>query len=184
MNDEIYGKKRSLRKEIKKLKKGITEEQRQVKSAGVMRKLEETAEFNKARSIFIYWAMDDEVDTRNFIAKWHKEKVFILPTINGNELILKKFTGEEFLESGDFYAIPEPKGEPFEAVKEIDLAIIPGVAFDKQNNRMGRGKAYYDKILKQMKSNTFLIGICYDFQLVDKVPVELHDITMDKVIYS
>ena len=49
---------------------------------------------------------------------------------------------------------------------------------------MGRGKAYYDKILKQMKGKSTLIGICFDFQLVDEVPVESHDITMNKVIHS
>ena len=184
MEDEIYLKKKALRKKIRKLKKGITEEQRQAASAVIMEKIEKTEQFQNARSVFIYWAMGDEVDTRDFIVKWHNEKDFILPTIDGGDLILKKFTGVNSLKDGNLYAIPEPEGEPFETLNELDLAIIPGVAFDKQNNRMGRGKAYYDKILNQINGKSILVGICFDFQLVDNVPVESHDITMDKVIHS
>ncbi|MDA3838493.1 MAG: 5-formyltetrahydrofolate cyclo-ligase [Candidatus Delongbacteria bacterium] len=184
MNDQIYLEKKSLRKKIRKLKKNITEGQRKDKSKITMEKIESEKLFKKAQIIFAYWAMDDEVDTRDFIMKWYKEKTIILPTIDSGDLILKKFTGMNSLKDGDLYAIPEPQGEPFEAFDQLDLAIVPGVAFDQLNNRMGRGKAYYDKILKKMKGNTFLIGICYDFQFIDKVPVEEHDITMDEVIYS
>lgn len=184
MNDEIYLEKKSLRKKIRKLKKEITEELRKTKSKIIMDKIESEIHFQKAKIIFAYWAMDDEVDTKDFIMKWYKEKTIILPTIDSGNLILKKFNGMNSLKDGDLYAIPEPQGEPFEALDQLDLAIIPGVAFDELNNRMGRGKAYYDKILKKMKGNTFLIGICYDSQFVDKVPVEEHDITMDEVIYS
>ncbi|MDA3885485.1 MAG: 5-formyltetrahydrofolate cyclo-ligase [Candidatus Delongbacteria bacterium] len=184
MKDEISSKKKALRKEIKLIKRSFSSDDRVIHSNTVMRKLEDSEEFNNSSSIFIYWAMDDEVDTREFIIKWYKEKTFILPTVDGDDLILKKFSGTDSLKSGDIYSIPEPKGKPFENLNDIDLAIIPGVAFDKQNNRMGRGKAYYDKILKQMKANTHLIGICYDFQFLEKVPVEEHDIKMDKVIHS
>ena len=184
MKDKISSKKKILRKEIKLIKRSLSSDDRVIHSNTVMKKLESIKQFQTAKIIFIYWAMDDEVDTRDFILKWHKKKIFILPTIDGGDLILKKFTGIDSLKDGDIYAIPEPKGEPFESLNDIDLAIIPGVAFDKQNNRMGRGKAYYDKILKQMKRKTFLVGICYDFQIVDDVPVETHDIIMDKVIHS
>lgn len=184
MNEYIHLKKKTLRKNIRKLKKTMTKEQRQISSDVVMGKVETDKNFQKAKTIFAYWAMDDEIDTRVFIRKWYKKKNFILPTIDGNELILKKYTSEDSMKDGDLYSIPEPKGEAFDRISEIDLAIIPGVAFDKNNNRMGRGKAYYDKILKQIKTNTYLIGVCYDFQYVDKVPVEEHDIKMDKVIHS
>lgn len=184
MKDEISSKKKALRKKIKLIKRTFSSDDRVAHSNSVMKKLEESAEFKNSHTIFIYWAMDDEVDTREFINKWHNEKIFILPTVDGDDLILKKFSSVDSLRNGDIYAIPEPKGEPFEALSDIDLAIIPGVAFDKQNNRMGRGKAYYDKILRQMKEKSVLVGICFDFQLVDEVPVEPHDITMNKVIHS
>ena len=182
--DDLTDQKKQLRKQIRKIKKSFSAENRISHSKSVMSKIEACKEFIKAKTIFIYWAMDDEVDTRYFIVKWHHEKTFILPTIKDNELELKEFYGVENLKDGDLYSIPEPVGTPFYDIHEIDLAIIPGVAFDKENNRMGRGKAYYDKILKQIKGRSFLIGICFDFQIVGSVPVEEHDIPMDKVIHS
>jgi 5-formyltetrahydrofolate cyclo-ligase len=128
--------------------------------------------------------MDDEVDTRNLILKWADKKRFILPAINGDELDLKEFTGSGDLVSGDLYSIPEPAGKPFSSFDIIDLAVVPGVAFDRQNNRMGRGKAYYDKILLKLKGRAKMIGVCYDFQIVDEVPAEPHDIKMDEVIHD
>ena len=122
MNDKISLMKKALRKQFKLIKRSLSSDDRVIHSNIVMRKLEESARFKNSRTIFIYWAMDDEVDTREFIIKWHKEKIFILPTVDGDDLILKKFSGIDSLREGDLYAIPEPKGEPFEAVNDIDLA--------------------------------------------------------------
>ncbi|MFO7810806.1 MAG: 5-formyltetrahydrofolate cyclo-ligase [Candidatus Delongbacteria bacterium] len=182
MNSEIIQRKKALRKEMKKIKKALTGEQRKKKSASVMGKIEQHPAFRRAEKIFIFWSMDDEVDTRDFVLKWSHRKKFILPAINGDELHLKEFTGVHKLIFGDIYAIPEPEGKPFKDYEEIELALIPGVAFDRENNRMGRGKAYYDRILCKIKDKAKLIGVCYDFQIVDKVPVEPHDIKMDKII--
>lgn len=62
------------------------------------------------------------------------------------------------------------------------MVIVPGIAFDLNNNRLGRGKAYYDKFLE--KINTVKIGLCFDFQIVDKVPIESTDIKMDLVLFG
>lgn len=60
------------------------------------------------------------------------------------------------------------------------MIIVPGVAFDNNNNRLGRGKAYYDKLLKESKS--YKVGVCFDFQLIEEVPVDEYDIKMDLII--
>jgi 5-formyltetrahydrofolate cyclo-ligase len=184
MSEQTVIEKKALRKEIKKLKSTLTPAERKVRSDIVMEKIEDSAFFKKASTIFIFWSMDDEIDTKDLIIKWRDRKKFILPAINGDELHLKEFTGEHKLKSGDQYSIPEPEGIPFDNFDSIDLAIVPGIAFDKENNRMGRGKAYYDKTLSRLKGKARLIGICYDFQMVEKVPVEPHDIKMDGVIYA
>ncbi|HQG08910.1 MAG TPA: 5-formyltetrahydrofolate cyclo-ligase, partial [Dysgonamonadaceae bacterium] len=62
----------------------------------------------------------------------------------------------------------------------IDLIIVPGVAFDRKLNRLGRGKGYYDRLLSQLKSPK--IGICFDFQLLESIPVEDWDIKMDMIV--
>lgn len=65
---------------------------------------------------------------------------------------------------------------------KIDVILVPGVAFDAYGNRLGRGKGYYDKILKQ--TNAYKIGVCFDFQFIENVPTEVHDVKMDKVVVS
>ncbi|MDA3778950.1 MAG: 5-formyltetrahydrofolate cyclo-ligase, partial [Bacteroidales bacterium] len=76
--------------------------------------------------------------------------------------------------------ILEPIGETFTDYNSIDIIVVPGVAFDDNMNRLGRGKAYYDKLLHNCKAKK--IGICFNFQIINKVPVDKHDITMDLVI--
>ncbi len=182
MNDEVVISKKVLRREIRELKKEISPQERQTRSENIMKKIEDHPVFASARTVFIFWSMDDEVDTRDFIKKWADRKKFILPAVNGDELHLKEFTGIHKLVSGAMFEIPEPEGKPFTDYNDIDLAIIPGVAFDSDYNRLGRGKAYYDKILHGLKGKAELIGICYDFQVVDKVPTEPHDVKLDGVI--
>lgn len=182
MNDEVVISKKVLRREIRELKKEISPQERQTRSENIMKKIEDHPVFASARTVFIFWSMDDEVDTRDFIKKWADRKKFILPAVNGDELHLKEFTGIHKLVSGEMFEIPEPEGKPFTDYNDIDLAIIPGVAFDSDYNRLGRGKAYYDKILHGLKGKAELIGICYDFQFVDKVPTEPHDVKLDGVI--
>lgn len=184
MTAETVTLKKEIRKKIKLLKKNLNDEERRIKSEAALNILENTAEFKNARTVFIFWSMDDEIDTRDFIVKWSDRKRFVLPAINGDELLLKLFTGVQRLVEGVRYSIPEPEGKPFGDLEQIDLAIIPGVAFDRDNERLGRGKAYYDRILHRMKGKIPLFGLCYDFQMIEKVPVEDHDVKMDGVIYA
>ena len=74
------------------------------------------------------------------------------------------FDGEEKLAPGEGYAIPEPVGELFTDWAQIDLILVPGVAFDRAGNRLGRGKGYYDKVLKQTRAHK--AGIAFDFQIL------------------
>ena len=93
---------------------------------------------------------------------------------------LRRYTGPADLALGA-YNIMEPTGELFVDYASIDLAVIPGVAFDREGNRMGRGKGYYDRLLPKLRS-TYKIGICLPFQLVERVPTDEHDVKMDEVI--
>ena len=72
-------------------------------------------------------------------------------------------------------------GKPFPCYSEIDVAIIPGMSFDNDGNRLGRGKGYYDRLLAKIPQ-TYKIGMCFDFQKVEEVPTEETDIRMDEVL--
>lgn len=172
--------KKDLRRQIKELKQKVSSEDKKTKSGIIFRKIEELNEFKTSRTVMVYWSMDDEVYTHDFVLKWQKEKTIILPVVKGNDLELRIFTGKDNMATGQSFGINEPIGEEFDKFENIDLIIVPGIAFDSNNNRLGRGKAYYDKLLKKTKA--YKVGICFDFQLIESVPVDEHDVKMDLVI--
>lgn len=96
--------------------------------------------------------------------------------------MLRLFTSEEEMKTGAF-GISEPTGLTFDKLDEIDLIIVPGMAFDKEGHRLGRGKGFYDRFLSQPNiMSTYKIGICLPHQLLEAIPTEAHDITMNEVI--
>lgn len=176
----IDNEKKRLRSLLKEQKKSFSSEERIRQSEIIITQIETHPKFISAKTIMAYWAMKDEVDLSNLILKWTSSKEFLLPCVKGDELEIRKFEGLDSLKTGSSFGIQEPNGEIFTNYSEIDLILVPGVAFDNENNRMGRGKAYYDKFLPQTKA--FKIGICFDFQLLDTVPATENDIKMDDVI--
>ena len=179
---EIVDDKKALRREIRQLKKACPYGEKLRKSVSVWEKVEQLPAFQQADIVLAYWSMDDEVYTHDFVKKWAGQKTFLLPCVRGDELELRYFDGEEKLAPGEGYAIPEPVGELFTDWAQIDLILVPGVAFDRAGNRLGRGKGYYDKVLKQTRAHK--AGIAFDFQMVEQVPVEPHDVRMDSVVFS
>lgn len=179
---KIMDEKKALRIEIRQLKRACPLEERRRKSLSVWEAVERDEVFQQAETVLAYWSMDDEVYTHDFVNKWAGSKTLLLPCVKGDELELRYFDGEEWLQPGEGYAIPEPVGELFTDWGKIDLILVPGVAFDKSGNRLGRGKGYYDKVLKQ--TGAYKLGVCFDFQLVERVPVEPHDVKMDRVVAS
>lgn len=174
--------KKELRKQIRLLKRQFSLEEKKAKSHSVWEAIEQNEHFKNAQVVLAYWSMEDEVYTHEFVVKWSTQKTLLLPSVRGEELDIRYFEGEELLRPGEGYEIPEPIGGIFENLDQIDLIIVPGVAFDGNGNRLGRGKGYYDKILKQ--TIAYKIGVCFDFQFLEQIPVEEHDIKMDAVVKS
>lgn len=172
--------KKEIRKRIKSLKGEISLDVKKKRSLSILNRLKNNKAFERAKTVMLYWSMDDEVFTHDFVVEYAKTKTIILPCVKGDVLELRVFKGLENLVDGDGFGIPEPSGDLFLGVDDIDLIVVPGVAFDNQNNRMGRGRAYYDKLLRT--TNCEKIGICFKFQLLDKVPTDEYDIKMDLVI--
>ena len=132
-----------------------------------------------------YWseqnALPGEVQTADFLNRWYQKKQIALPVMQGNDLQLLPYQGKEAVRRGPF-GIWEPAFSPESTSieKEIDLIIVPGVAFDRQLNRLGRGKGYYDRLLTTLQVPK--IGIAYSFQLREQIPVEAFDRKMDLLI--
>jgi len=182
MITDINKEKNLLRKKIKSLKKDVPFSEKIILSKTIWSKLEEDISFKQSKIILLYWSMKDEVHTHDFVERWHKKKKILLPVVDGSNLLLKQYTGIQSMKEGDLFKILEPTGKTFTDTNAIDLIIVPGVAFDKEKNRMGRGKAYYDKLLQTTSCPKY--GVCFNFQYLDTIPTEAHDIKMDKVIVS
>lgn len=172
--------KKQLRKQIRERKKEFSLSEKIELSRPVFEKIEKEELFKEAKVVLLYYSMDDEVYTHDFVEKHYKTKTILLPCVDGYDLILRQYLGIESMKAGEQFGILEPVGKEFNDLEKIDLMIIPGVAFDKEKNRLGRGRGFYDRLLKTV--NATKIGVCFDFQIVEQVPTEDFDVKMDVVI--
>lgn len=170
--------KQIVRKKIKAMRQMLSEAEKIAAAEKAFARLEQTAAFMMADKILMYHSLPDELPTRRFLDKWHDRKHFYLPRVNGVNLDILPFE-QSRLELGAFH-IEEPTGDDVADVNEIELIVVPGVAYDRRGNRMGRGKGFYDRLLATTRATK--VGIGYEFQIVDELPVEDHDVAMDIII--
>lgn len=137
-----------------------------------------------AKVIMCYVDFKNEVMTKDFLRQsLSLGKIVAVPCVvdDNNMLAVQIFDMDKDLQSGKF-GIPEPIYPKAISSKEIDLIIIPGVAFDKNKNRIGYGKGYYDRYLQNIKSDCVKVGIAFEEQICNNIPVEDCDVQMDIVI--
>ncbi len=172
-------KKEQIRSKIKAHKALLSSAERESASARVWSALEETLAFIMADRVLLYNSLPDELETREFISKWSSRKHLYLPRVNGVNLDILPVDGR-CMQQGAFN-IFEPEGDDTESVDNIDLIIVPAVAYDRAGNRVGRGKGFYDRLLSKARAAT--IGVGFDFQLIEElIDVAPHDICVDMVI--
>ncbi|MBI4549726.1 MAG: 5-formyltetrahydrofolate cyclo-ligase [Candidatus Omnitrophica bacterium] len=141
----------------------------------------------QARVILAYAATPAEVETRDLILSFLKEgKIVALPCCDREKMEITpvSLTHLESLQRGSV-GIWEPPQEAARVLDplSLDLVLVPGIAFDKRGNRLGRGLGYYDRFLRKLGPKTLKIGLGFDFQIVDRVPVnEAWDVPLDRVI--
>lgn len=170
--------KNEIREFMSLKKKEFKSEELKNLSIKLLKHIEEDTAFRSAKTVMLYHSLPDEVNTHDFIEKWHREKTIILPVVSGNDILLRVYHGKDSMKKGA-YNIDEPQGEEFTDFSTIDMIIVPGVAFDRNYNRLGRGKGYYDRFLK--RTDAMKIGICFSFQLLKNIPTDKFDVPMDKV---
>ena len=186
----MRNKKTDLQLEKDKIRKEILEKRNTLSTEEVEKKsdliIENLGKFIKnAENIMIFMDMKNEVKITKLMEDY-PEKNFFIPKITdsknremkinkyeGNELVLQKF-GYYESSSSDFYN-----------ENILDIVIVPAVVFDLEKNRIGFGGGYYDTFLKKIREENkkvLFIGICYDFQIIEKVPAEEHDVVLDFVV--
>lgn len=178
--------KNDLRKKILSKRNNINENTAMNKSEIVIDKLINTVEYQKSSIVFIYMSFKNEVDTIKLVSRMLSEgKQVVIPYTDKKNIRLipcEIYSIDDLKMSP--YGYFEPKEENIIYVKpeKFDLIIVPGVAFDKKFNRIGFGKGYYDRILCQKRKDAKAVALAYDFQVLDQIPYEAHDIKMDMII--
>ncbi len=137
-----------------------------------------TLDFIKEKTtFFIYNSIKNEVDTLYIISTLKDAgKTIAYPITVGNEMVAGKPTVDEWLIGGFNVKIPKE----YTVIDDIDVAVIPLLACDKNLNRIGYGKGYYDKFLS--KNDCVKVGICYDFQVIENITPNAYDVPLDYIV--
>ena len=172
--------KEEIRDRIKTRKSLLSAAEKTAAARRVFSRLEQSAAFMLAEKVLLYHSLPDELSTREFIDKWSGRKRFFLPRVNGVNLDILPYDRSR-LAMGAFH-IEEPQCDDTADIGEIELIVVPAVAYDRRGNRVGRGKGYYDRLLRDSRATK--VGVGYDFQLIegDDIDAEPHDVAVDIVI--
>ncbi len=157
-------------------------------SQAICRTFAELPEYAAAGAVMFYVDVRSEVRTRHYLptALTHGKRIIVPYCVEG-ELELFHLQDMQELSVG-MYKILEPREElrqlPEKRVEvaELDLIMVPGVAFDRAGARMGHGFGYYDKLLEHARVGTPLVALAFECQLFDEIPTQEHDVFMDKII--
>ena len=175
----MINQKQNIRDTIAILKKSLSEEDVAKRSQTICNRLVQTGLFQKAKCVALYYSTGREVRTSGLMDEWVAEKQIVLPAISAEHIHFHPYTGEKNLKKS-LLGILEPVSTVLIPPENIDLFVIPGIAFDFDGNRLGRGKGYYDRYLSGIDKP--IIGLCFDFQLFENIPWDVHDVKMTQVI--
>jgi 5-formyltetrahydrofolate cyclo-ligase len=178
--------KKRIRSKILLKLKTQKEEDRNRKSRKIKAKLLKTKAFKKAKIVMFYIAFGGEVDTKEMIEEARKlGKIIAVPVCMANRVLMKPciLDYNAGLVHGP-YGVLEPAVKRFFSTQELDLVVVPGVAFDTKGNRLGRGKGCYDVFLAKIPKDTPSIGLAFDFQILPSLPSAGHDVSVGRVLFS
>jgi 5-formyltetrahydrofolate cyclo-ligase len=157
-------------------------------SRGICASFMALPEYAAARTVMFYVDVRSEVRTRHSLPDALKSgKRIVVPYCVNNELELFLLSDMDELAVG-MYKILEPRDElrslPQKKLgpRDLDLVMVPGVAFDRGGGRMGHGFGYYDKLLQHARSDAPLVALAFECQLFPEIPTQAHDIFMDKIV--
>jgi 5-formyltetrahydrofolate cyclo-ligase len=184
--DEIRAAKEQIRKDAAKAVNSLTERQRTEKTRAIETRLFDFANFLEARIVLLYVDSDCEVRTKSILRRAHEiAKVVVLPCFHPERqrISLLKVDNLKDLQPGA-RGVLEPNPERCKPVpiQKIDIAIIPGHAFDEKGGRIGSGRGYYDRFIPELPATTRKVALALEEQILPIVPTESHDRHVDIII--
>lgn len=167
---------------MRRMNRAMNPTQRERASEAVFRQVERHPRFRQAAVVAAFCALPDEPATKAVLRRWVEQgKRVAVPCVEGDTM--RFFYYDPGCMVRGAFGIEEPSEEAeLCPPQEIDLMIVPGVAFTTSGDRMGRGRGYYDKYLSQSDFRGYAIGVGYAHQLLDLLPTEEHDVRLDEVV--
>ena len=193
--EDVKARKSEIRRDTVALRDALTKKQHAEKSGAIMERLFEFANFLESRIVLFYLSHKSEVDTEPMIRKaLALEKVVALPLIDEEKAGIVPFKVDNLdSDTGPGYrGIREPTPERCKEipVQQVNLAIIPGIAFDVRGGRIGYGTGFYDRFIPDLDITTRKVALAFECQIVPQIPMEPHDrytdiiITEERVVYK
>jgi 5-formyltetrahydrofolate cyclo-ligase len=174
-----------LRNRIRKKRNALPQSEVIEKSKRIKKTIFDMTEFKKSQAVLFYVSYNNEVSTHDMIKEslTARKKVAVPVTDTDHHCLhISQLKNWDELAYGA-YTILEPKKECIREIPlaEIEVIFIPGIVFDMSGHRIGHGEGYYDDLLKHM-SHALLVGLAFDFQIIDTIPAETHDIPVHKIV--
>lgn len=161
----------------------LTEAEKTSASAAVCARISALPAYDRARRIMAFLNMPDEVSLDALISRAVRDgkEVYVPVCISRTEIVAARLEGLDQAVVGAYGIRTAPEGSPRVAAADLDLILVPGLAFDEKGGRLGHGAAYYDRFLSG-KGPAAAIAVAWDVQMVPTVPVEGHDVIMTEVV--
>lgn len=182
--DELAAQKRRLREEVNARRNSLLPHARTAKSHDIMQRLRALPAYDNGRYPLVYVSMPSEVQTLTLIdQRLAAGKPLAVPKVEGDGLALYEIRAVSDLVPG-VWGILEPEPEKARPADPdmVDVVVIPGVVFDLEGHRLGYGRGYYDRLLKQLGGHAAKVALAFEAQLARAVPSEPHDVHMDFII--
>lgn len=176
-----------MRKAILAQRAALSLPSRQAANEAISKQVLALGGFRDAQCVLAYMSFAAELSTAEIIrAVLDGGKVLVLPKINKAENVLELFRVADIdadLVPGPWGILqPDPRRCAKTSPKEIDFVLVPGLAFDADCHRLGYGAGYYDRLLKDLRPFATFVAGAFALQIVERVPVEAHDISLDVVV--
>ena len=172
--------KNQLKESILEKRDSLSEEEILEKSNKIKNNLFNLTQYKNSKTIMFFVSFKSEVDTHNMIGEALKNKTIVIPKVVSHEIEPSVIIDFDNLVPGKFGIL-----EPIEAMKiankNINLILVPGIVFDKKGHRIGYGFGFYDKFLAKVPK-AIKIGLAFDFQFVDQIPAEMHDVHVHLIV--
>lgn len=174
--------KQALRDEMRRRLAELDDDRRRLEADRVRQRLEALPVVREADAFLVYASVDDEVPTLDLIEDLlDAGREVCVPRVVGDSLDAVPVGGVDELSPGAFGVPEPPEGRPFDP-RLLEVAVVPGLAFDRDGNRLGRGGGHFDRFLSDFHPPA--VGLGFECQVVDEVPIEDHDVPVDLVVHA